>query len=47
MASGHVSRSYRPNTWHHRPSLQREKSPCQPGAGSRPTGHLWDMPHGS
>ena len=32
MASGHVNRIYRPNTWQHRPSLQREESPCQPGA---------------
>jgi len=32
MASGHVNRTYRPNTWQHRPSLQREESPCQPGA---------------
>ena len=26
MASGHVNRIYRPNTWQHRPSLRREKS---------------------
>jgi hypothetical protein len=32
MASGHVNRANRPNTWLHRPSLQREDSPCQPGA---------------
>jgi hypothetical protein len=33
MASGHVSRIERPNTWLHRPMLQkREKSTCQPGA---------------
>jgi hypothetical protein len=32
MASGHVNRTDRPNTWLHRPSLQREDSPCQPGA---------------
>ena len=24
MASGHVNRTQRPNTWLHRPSLQRE-----------------------
>jgi hypothetical protein len=27
-----VNRIYRPNTWQHRPSLQREESPCQSGA---------------
>jgi hypothetical protein len=32
MASGHVNRTNRPNTWLHRPSLQREESPCQLGA---------------
>ena len=32
MASGHVSRFYRPNTWQHRPSLRREEFSCQPGA---------------
>ena len=32
MASGHVNRINRPNTWLHRPSLQREDSPCQLGA---------------
>ena len=32
MASGHVNRTQRPNTWLHRPSLRREDSPCQPGA---------------
>ena len=32
MASGHVNRTYRPNTWQHRPSLRREVSSCQPGA---------------
>src|SRR5476649_201546 len=32
MASGHVSRINRPNTWLHRPCLQREESPCQLGA---------------
>jgi hypothetical protein len=25
MASGHVNRANRPNTWLHRPDLQREK----------------------
>jgi hypothetical protein len=25
MASGHVNRTQRPNTWQHRPSLRREK----------------------
>jgi hypothetical protein len=32
MASGHVNRTKRPNTWLHRPDLRREDSPCQPGA---------------
>jgi hypothetical protein len=32
MASGHVNRIYRPNTWLHRPSLRREDFSCQPGA---------------
>src|SRR4030088_857925 len=32
MASGHVNRAKRPNTWPHRPSLQREDFSCQPGA---------------
>src|SRR6516162_10270342 len=34
MASGHVNRANRPNTWLRRPALQREETPCQPG--SRP-----------
>ena len=32
MASGHVNRTQRPNTWPHRPSLLREENSCQPGA---------------
>ena len=32
MASGHVNRANRPNTWPHRPMLQSEESPCQLGA---------------
>ena len=32
MASGHVSRINRPNTWLLRPDLRREESPCQHGA---------------
>src|SRR5262245_15538558 len=32
MASGHVNRTQRPNTWLHRPSLRREESSCQLGA---------------
>ena len=32
MASGHVNRINRPNTWLHRPCLQREENPCQLGA---------------
>ena len=38
MASGHVSRTQRPNTWLHRPSLRREDSPCQLGAV-----HTWPV----
>ncbi|SRR5216683_5618887 len=40
MASGHVNRIYRPNTWQHRPSLRREESSCQPGAV-----HTWHAYH--
>jgi hypothetical protein len=32
MASGHVNRRNRPNTWLHRPTLRREVFPCQLGA---------------
>ena len=43
MASGHVSRIKRPNTWLHRPMLQnREESSCQSGAVH--TWHLSDLP---
>ena len=47
MASGHVNRIKRPNTWLHRPMLQnREESSCQTGAVH--TWHIRDMPpHGS
>src|SRR6478672_2012236 len=38
MASGHVNRVNRPNTWLHRPMLQREESPCQTGAV-----HTWHI----
>jgi hypothetical protein len=38
MASGHVNRTERPNTWPHRLSLQREDSPCQLGAV-----HTWPI----
>jgi len=44
MASGHVNRTQRPNTWPHRPSLLREENSCQPGAV-----HTWpeaDLPRG-
>jgi hypothetical protein len=41
MASGHVNRTNRPNTWLHRPSLRREESPCQSGAVH--TWHLCDF----
>jgi hypothetical protein len=42
MASGHVNRTYRPNTWLHRPSLRREDFSCQPGAVH--TWHETDKP---
>ena len=42
MASGHVNRTNRPNTWLHRPSLRREKSPCQLGAV-----HTWHFATGT
>jgi hypothetical protein len=46
MASGHVNRVQRPNTWLLRPMLLREENPCQPGAV-----HTWPSPladaHGS
>jgi hypothetical protein len=32
MASGHVNRTNRPNTWLYRPATRREDFPCQPGA---------------
>src|ERR1700730_1210604 len=38
MASGHVNRTQRSNTWQHRPSLRREESPCQSGAV-----HTWHL----
>src|SRR5271156_1989400 len=38
MASGHMNRANRPNTWLHRPTLQREESPCQLGAV-----HTWHI----
>jgi hypothetical protein len=39
MASGHVNRTKRPNTWLHRPMLQNvKKSSCQPGAV-----HTWHI----
>jgi hypothetical protein len=42
MASGHVNRVKRPNTWLQRPMLQdREESSCQTGAVH--TWHLTDM----
>jgi hypothetical protein len=42
MASGHVNRTNRPNTWLHRLTLQRENFPCQLGAVH--TWHKADMP---
>jgi len=41
MASGHVNRTQRPNTWLLRPGLRREESPCQRGAV-----HTWHMEAG-
>ena len=38
MASGHVNRANRPNTWPHRPMLLRRKSSCQLGAV-----HTWPL----
>jgi hypothetical protein len=38
MASGHVNRIQRPNTWLHRPMLQNVKSSCQLGAV-----HTWHV----
>src|SRR5215472_3204499 len=32
MASGHINRANRPNTWLHRPACRREEKPCQLGA---------------
>jgi hypothetical protein len=46
MASGHVNRIKRPNTWLHRPMLQnREESSCQTGAVH--TWHICDVPTAS
>jgi hypothetical protein len=42
MASGHVNRTNRPNTWLHRPATRREDSPCQLGAVH--TWHKGDIP---
>jgi hypothetical protein len=36
MASGHMNRINKPNTWPHRPAAQREDSPCQPDSGDGP-----------
>jgi len=38
MASCHVNRANRPNTWPLRPTPQSEDSPCQPGAV-----HTWPI----
>src|SRR6516164_2114908 len=38
MASGHVNRINRPNTWRHRPATRREDFPCQLGAV-----HTWHL----
>jgi hypothetical protein len=42
MASGHVNRTNRPNTWLLRPALHRVDFPCQPGAVH--TWHIADVP---
>jgi len=42
MASGHVNRTNRPNTWLHRPACKREERPCQLGAVH--TWHKADIP---
>ena len=42
MASGHVNRPSRPNTWLHRPSCKREENPCQRGAVH--TWHFSEVP---
>ena len=58
MASGHVSRINRPNTWLLRPDLRREESPCQHGAvhtwhtasvrcGARGSSGIWRLAVGS
>ena len=38
MASGHVNRTNRPNTWLHRPACKCEEKPCQLGAV-----HTWHI----
>ena len=45
MASGHVNRINRPNTWLHRPATRREVLTCQPGAVH--TLHLADVDGGA
>ena len=45
MASGHVNRTNRPNTWLHRPACKREEKPCQLGAVH--TWHKADIPRRS
>jgi len=42
MASGHVYRVNRPNTWLLRPMLRREDCSCQPGAV-----HTWPICEGA
>jgi transposase len=39
MASGHVNRTLRPNTWLHRPSPLHEDSSCQLGANGMDPAH--------
>ena len=41
MASGHVNRSNRPNTWRHRPATRREDFPCQPEPSTHGTDRLF------
>jgi hypothetical protein len=41
MASGHVNRTNRPNTWLHRPTCLREENP----ANSEPSTHGTGVPN--
>jgi hypothetical protein len=41
MASSHVNRIYRPNTWQHRPSLRRDDSLANPEPSTHGTFRTW------